>query len=69
MTDYVNIYFHNWDFADLESETDIKLPGFFTKNSGENFLKYLNCFIIWNKEKNVEVSTIFNYLLLLDNEI
>lgn len=50
---YLNLYFHPWEFTDLKIEK-YGLPGYVSKNSGEDFIKRLEYFISWAKGKGFE---------------
>lgn len=43
---YLNIYFHPWEFADIQDEK-LRLPGFTTKNTGLEMVKRFDEFLIW----------------------
>ena len=48
---YLNIYFHPWEFAEIKDEA-FKLPGFTVKNSGQDMVKRFDEFLSWLKSKN-----------------
>ena len=43
-----NLYFHSWEFTEMKSRN---VPWYFTRRTGEPFLKMLEKFIVLNKEK------------------
>lgn len=53
---YLNIYFHPWEFADIKDEA-FKLPGFTVKNSGKDMVERFDKFISWLKSKNYTFGT------------
>ncbi len=46
-----NVYFHSWEFTEMKSTN---VPWYFTRRTGENFLRMLEKFIVVNKEKERE---------------
>ena len=53
---YLNIYFHPWEFAEIKDEK-FKLPGFTTKNSGGKMIKRFDQFLSWLKKSGFEFGT------------
>ncbi len=53
---YLNIYFHPWEFAEIKEEK-FKLPGFTTKNSGEEMIKRFDEFLSWLKKSGCQFGT------------
>ncbi|MFI5140068.1 MAG: polysaccharide deacetylase family protein [Sphingobacteriales bacterium] len=51
---YLNLYFHPWEFTDLNQPEKFGFPSYVTKNSGEAFVKRLNDFITWAWLKGYE---------------
>lgn len=49
---YLNIYFHPWEFIDLADKNCFGFPNYVSKNSGEQMKKRLEQLIVWMKEKN-----------------
>jgi peptidoglycan/xylan/chitin deacetylase (PgdA/CDA1 family) len=49
--DYLNVYFHPWEFTDLKKDI-YGLPGYVTKNSGQQMIERFNSLIEWMKKKN-----------------
>ena len=54
---YLNLYFHPWEFTDLDQPARFNFPGYVVKNSGEAFVKRINNLIIWGKSKNYIFAT------------
>lgn len=53
---YLNVYFHPWEFAEIKEEK-FKLPGFTTKNSGEEMVERFDQFLFWLKKSGYKFST------------
>jgi len=49
---YLNIYFHPWEFTDLKDFSRFGFPGYVSKNSGIQMYDRLDNLIIWMKKKN-----------------
>ncbi len=49
---YLNIYFHPWEFTDLNDFNRFGFPGYVSKNSGIQMYKRLDNLIFWMKKKN-----------------
>ncbi len=49
---YLNLYFHPWEFTDLNQPERFGFPGYVSKNTGDAFVKRLAGFIAWAQEKN-----------------
>jgi hypothetical protein len=56
---FVNLFFHPWEFNDL---SNLKIPFYIKKNSGDKLLKMLKKYIIWCKKKKYKFSTINDFL-------
>jgi peptidoglycan/xylan/chitin deacetylase (PgdA/CDA1 family) len=48
---YLNLYFHPWEFADINDPVKYGLPSYIRKNSGEVFFKKLKNYIEWAQSK------------------
>ncbi|MDF2433094.1 MAG: hypothetical protein JWP44_2725 [Mucilaginibacter sp.] len=48
---YLNLYFHPWEFEDLNYPEKYGLPSYIVKNSGEKFIKRITNYIEWGKSK------------------
>lgn len=53
--DYVNIYFHPWEFVNLK---DWKIPIIFKRNTGKKLYEMLENYIEWLIHKKVEFITL-----------
>jgi peptidoglycan/xylan/chitin deacetylase (PgdA/CDA1 family) len=51
---YLNLYFHPWEFTDLNKPLDYGFPKYVAKNSGEAFIKRISTFIKWAQDKGYE---------------
>ncbi len=58
---YLNIYFHPWEFADIKDE-EYKLPGFTTKNTGEDMVQRFDGYLSWLKSKNQKFGTFKEFI-------
>jgi len=59
-SDYVNIYFHPWEFEDVNLNRI--LPDLSLRNNGVKLLKILNKYVEWTKIKELKATAICNYL-------
>jgi len=49
---YLNLYFHPWEFTDLDNPAKFGFPSYVSKNSGQPFANRLKDFIKWAQLKN-----------------
>jgi len=54
---YLNLYFHPWEFTDLDQPNRFGFPGYVTKNSGDAYVQRLKEFIDWGKHKGYPFGT------------
>lgn len=54
---YLNLYFHPWEFTDLNQPEWFNFPKYVVKNSGEQFVKRISDFIFWGKRLNYTFNT------------
>ncbi len=54
---YLNLYFHPWEFTDLNQPERFNFPKYVVKNSGGKFVKRISDFISWGKRNNYTFST------------
>lgn len=59
---YLNIYFHPWEFTDLDKKEVYNFPKYVSKNSGNNMTKRVNDFIVHMKNKKYEFGTIGEFI-------
>jgi len=57
--DFVNIYFHPWEFVDL---TKMSIPRIIKRNTGEPMAKSLDEYVRWCLKKDFKFTTISDYL-------
>lgn len=58
---YLNIYFHPWEFTNLK-QPKFGLPGYISKNSGDEFIARLKSFISYFQKKGLEFGTISQFI-------
>lgn len=54
---YLNLYFHPWEFTDLNQPERFGFPNYVTKNTGEAFVARLREFIEWAQAKGYNFGT------------
>ncbi len=59
---YLNLYFHPWEFTDLNQPERFNFPVYVVKNSGDSFTKRISDFISWAKIKNYPFGTTKEFL-------
>lgn len=59
---YLNIYFHPWEFTDLEDKNRFGFPGYVSKNSGIKMIERMDLFIADLKRKNYTFSTLSDFI-------
>lgn len=59
---YLNIYFHPWEFTNLNNKEAYNFPGYVSKNSGEQMTKRIDNFISWLKENKMPFGTFKSFL-------
>ncbi len=57
---YINIYFHPWEFIDLKDQYG--LPKFLTKNTGAHMVARFEQLLFWMKKQGYNFSTISDFL-------
>lgn len=58
---YFNTYFHPWEFFDLSSRPDLKMPYLIRHNSGEGMVKRLGDLIDYFKRRGDEFTTYYEF--------
>jgi hypothetical protein len=51
---YLNLYFHPWEFTDLDKPEKYGFPGYVTRNTGDDFTARMRYFIKWAQEKGYQ---------------
>lgn len=59
---YLNVYFHPWEFTNLDNKTAYNFPNYVSKNSGDKMTERLDNFIQSFKNKNTEFGTFKMFL-------
>jgi peptidoglycan/xylan/chitin deacetylase (PgdA/CDA1 family) len=59
---YLNLYFHPWEFTDLDQPARFNFPGYVVKNSGDSFVNRISEFIKWSKNKNCSFATTLEFI-------
>jgi len=59
---YVNIYFHPWEFTDLDKKETYGFPGYVSKNSGDKMISRMNELLGWINQQGFANSTIHQFL-------
>ncbi|MXV51588.1 polysaccharide deacetylase family protein [Pedobacter sp. HMF7647] len=59
---YLNIYFHPWEFTDLNDKEKFGFPGYVSRNSGSGMLERMDNLITDFKSKGYEFGTISEML-------
>lgn len=59
---YLNLYFHPWEFTDLKNFNKFGFPGYVSKNSGEKMVLRMESLIDFFKKNNIAFSTIKEFL-------
>ncbi|QKJ29962.1 polysaccharide deacetylase family protein [Mucilaginibacter mali] len=49
---YLNLYFHPWEFTDLDKPEKYGFPGYVTRTTGEDFIERMRYFINWALERD-----------------
>ncbi|WP_443945958.1 polysaccharide deacetylase family protein [Pedobacter sp. AW1-32] len=58
---YLNIYFHPWEFTDLDDEDRFGFPAYVRKNTGNKMIERMSNLIAWMKAKNYPFQTIKDF--------
>ena len=64
---YLNIYFHPWEFTDLDDFERFGFPGYVRKNTGSKMIKRMDSLINWMKSKNYPFGTFQEFIGELEN--
>ncbi|RYX86341.1 DUF3473 domain-containing protein [bacterium] len=59
---YLNLYFHPWEFTDLNQPERFNFPRYVTKNSGNAFVKRISDLILWGKNNKFSFGTTTEYV-------
>ncbi|WP_316808058.1 polysaccharide deacetylase family protein [Pedobacter agri] len=59
---YLNIYFHPWEFTDLNNFERFGFPAYVRKNSGQQMVQRMDKFIHWLKSKKYPFGTFQEFI-------
>ncbi|WP_421941306.1 polysaccharide deacetylase family protein [Pedobacter sp.] len=59
---YLNIYFHPWEFTDLDDVERFGFPGYVRKNTGIKMIKRMEQLIAWMKAKGYPFGTFQEFI-------
>lgn len=59
---YLNIYFHPWEFTNLNQPEKFNFPGYVSKNTGEQMIERFDNLVHWMKEKKYTFGTFKDFL-------
>jgi peptidoglycan/xylan/chitin deacetylase (PgdA/CDA1 family) len=62
---YLNIYFHPWEFTDLNDFERFGFPGYVRKNTGVKMIERMEILISWMKRKNYPFGTFQEFIKTL----
>jgi hypothetical protein len=65
---YLNLYFHSWEFTDLNQPKRFNLPGYVSKNSGNLMAKRMESFIKWLKKENYNFVTLKEFVHTVEKQ-
>jgi len=61
-SDFLHVYFHPWDFAEIQRNEFKKVPWYMLRNNGAKTLNALEKYLKWCAGKGIEARTISQYL-------
>jgi hypothetical protein len=64
---YLNIYFHPWEFTNLNQPERFNFPKYIHKNSGDKMIKRMDTFILWMKKKNYSFGSYKDFINNIEN--
>lgn len=59
---YLNVYFHPWEFTDLNDVERFGFPGYVRKNTGLKMIDRMDQLITWMKAKNYPFATFQDFI-------
>jgi peptidoglycan/xylan/chitin deacetylase (PgdA/CDA1 family) len=59
---YLNLYFHPWEFTDLNQPERFNFPKYVSKNSGNSMIERMDIFIDWLKKENFKLVTFKEFI-------
>lgn len=64
---YLNIYFHPWEFTDLDDVERFGFPAYIRKNTGQKMINRMDSLISWMKAKKYPFATFQEFISNLQN--
>ncbi|QDW23317.1 polysaccharide deacetylase family protein [Pedobacter sp. KBS0701] len=64
---YLNIYFHPWEFTDLNDFERFGFPGYVRKNTGVKMIERMEILISWMKRKHYPFGTFQEFIKTLES--
>ena len=64
---YLNIYFHPWEFTDLDQPERFNFPKYVHKNSGDAMINRMNSLILWMKSQKYSFGRIKDFMATIEN--
>ena len=65
---YLSLYFHPWEFTDLNKPDKYGFPGYVTKNTGDAFVKRITSYISWAKAKGYSFERTDNFVKRINRD-
>jgi peptidoglycan/xylan/chitin deacetylase (PgdA/CDA1 family) len=65
---YLNLYFHPWEFTDLNQPEKLGIPKYISNRSGVKYVKFLADFIVWAKAENYAFMRTGDFLKTLGSD-
>jgi hypothetical protein len=59
---YLNLYFHPWEFTELNDKARFNFPGYVSRNSGEKMAERMRALIGWMKKEGYEFGTFKEFI-------
>ena len=59
---YLNIYFHPWEFTDLDDKNRFGFPGYVSKNTGDKMINRMDNLLAWMKSQNYPFGTFRDFI-------
>ena len=62
---YLNIYFHPWEFTNLKQPEKFNFPGYVSKNSGIQMIERFDKMLTWMNKRNYKFGTFKDFLVYI----
>ena len=66
---YINVYFHPWEFTDLNQKEKYAFPNYVSKNSGQEMMDRMDRFLSWINAKGYPNGTIHQFIKQIDVKV